>query len=160
MWVVVHSFWNISDSTELKNDSHYYFKIRLVPPREHAASACIGRWSFSILKTNGAQKHTPSSKRKVIACYRGSSDWWIHLLHFWNICNHLLLYSPCAARWSAVLLIVALAWPPVRESLTELRSNFLLLAPPQQRPPPTREPSRALRPSAQTFTRRYFSSNA
>lgn len=33
---------------------------------------------------------------------------------------------------SAVLLIVALAWPLVHESLTAIRSNFLPLAPPYQ----------------------------
>jgi hypothetical protein len=43
MWVLVLSFYSISDTTEPKNEADYYFKIRLVPPREHAASPCTGR---------------------------------------------------------------------------------------------------------------------
>jgi hypothetical protein len=42
IWVIVLSFYSISDSTQLKHE-YDYFKLRLVPPREHAASPCVER---------------------------------------------------------------------------------------------------------------------
>jgi len=75
-----------------------------------------------------------------------SYDLWIHLLDLWNICSHLLLYSPSAT--SAVLLIIALFWPPAHESLTTLRSNFLPIAPPR---PPFHRANSVVLPHQQRF---------